>query len=97
MHVSTMAIAAGIGSGAGVRQRQGFVDRPGGLLRLINGQQLAQWAIQTGRQPQFWALPKPAGPGAPEWLGAITAFIKGDVKMTEKRKVWLFFAHQGVH
>ena len=36
------------------------------FIYLINGQQLARWAIQTSRQLQFWALPKPAGPGAPE-------------------------------
>ena len=36
------------------------------LLKLLNGWELAQWAIQTSQRLQVWALPQPLGPGAPE-------------------------------
>jgi hypothetical protein len=39
---------------------------PVAFIHLVNGWQLAQWAIQLSRGLQFWALPKPAGAGAPE-------------------------------
>lgn len=35
------------------------------LIQELNGWELATWAIQTSQRLQFWALPKPAGPGAP--------------------------------
>jgi len=36
------------------------------LIDLLNGWELAQWALQSSRRLQFWSLPKPRGPGAPE-------------------------------
>ncbi len=36
------------------------------FIDLFNGWELAQWAMQTSRRLRIWALPKPAGPGAPE-------------------------------
>lgn len=39
---------------------------PVALLHLLNGWGLAQWAIRMARRLQFWALPQPSGPGAPE-------------------------------
>lgn len=36
------------------------------LIGLLNGWALAQWAIQAAHRLQFWALPAPSGPGAPE-------------------------------
>jgi hypothetical protein len=36
------------------------------LMALLNGWALAQWAMQISRRLQFWALPKPTGPGAPK-------------------------------
>lgn len=41
-----------------------WVD-PVALIDLLNGWELAEWAIRTAQQLQFWALPKPRGPGAP--------------------------------
>lgn len=41
-----------------------WVD-PVTLIRELNGWELATWAMQTSHRLQFWALPKPAGPGAP--------------------------------
>ena len=35
------------------------------LIRVLNGWELAQWAMQTSQRLQFWTLPKPPGPGAP--------------------------------
>jgi hypothetical protein len=39
---------------------------PVAFVNLLNGWELAQWAIRTARCLQFWMLPKPSGPGAPE-------------------------------
>src|SRR4030042_3357270 len=39
---------------------------PVAFINLLNGWQLAQWAIQMNRRLQFRALPKPVGPGAPQ-------------------------------
>jgi hypothetical protein len=39
---------------------------PVGFIHLLNGWELAQWAIQTSQRLRFWALPKPGGAGAPE-------------------------------
>lgn len=36
------------------------------FIELLNGWELAQWALQSSRRLQFWSLPKPSGPGAPE-------------------------------
>jgi hypothetical protein len=41
-----------------------WVD-PVAFIRLLNGWALAQWAVRTAQRLQFWALPKPHGPGAP--------------------------------
>jgi hypothetical protein len=38
---------------------------PVDLVNLLNGWQLAEWAIQRAQRLQFWALPKGRGPGAP--------------------------------
>jgi len=35
------------------------------LIQVLNGWALAEWAIGTAQRVQFWALPKPRGPGAP--------------------------------
>jgi hypothetical protein len=45
---------------------QGLWIDPVTLVHLLNGWELAQWAIRTAQRLQFWALPKPPGPGAPE-------------------------------
>jgi hypothetical protein len=42
-----------------------WVD-PVAFVQLLNGWALAQWAIRTAQRLQFWTLPKPSGPGAPE-------------------------------
>jgi len=36
------------------------------FISLLDGWELAQCAIQTSQRLQFWILPKPVGPGAPE-------------------------------
>jgi hypothetical protein len=41
-----------------------WVD-PVAFIRRLNGWALAQWAVRTNQRLQFWALPKPHGPGAP--------------------------------
>jgi hypothetical protein len=41
-----------------------WVD-PVAFINVLNGWELAEWAIGTARRLQFWALPKPRGPGAP--------------------------------
>jgi len=48
-----------LGSGKGL-----WVD-PVALIQVLNGWALAEWAIRTVQGVQFWALPKPRGPGAP--------------------------------
>lgn len=35
------------------------------LIQVLNGWALAEWVIGTAQRVQFWALPKPRGPGAP--------------------------------
>jgi len=42
-----------------------WVD-PVALITILNGWALAEWAIQTAQRMQFWVLPKPPGPGAPQ-------------------------------
>lgn len=42
-----------------------WVD-PFAFIRVLNGWELAEWAMRTARRLQFWALPKPRGPGAPQ-------------------------------
>ena len=42
-----------------------WVD-PVAFISLLNGWDLAEWAIRTAHRLQFWALPKPSGPGAPQ-------------------------------
>jgi hypothetical protein len=44
---------------------QGLWVDPVVFIQLLNGWALAQWAIGTAQRLQFWALPKPRGPGAP--------------------------------
>ncbi len=39
---------------------------PVAFIKVLNGWELAQWAMRTARCLQFWMLPKPAGPGAPQ-------------------------------
>jgi hypothetical protein len=41
-----------------------WVD-PVALIQVLNGWALAEWAIGTAQRVQFWALPRPRGPGAP--------------------------------
>jgi hypothetical protein len=41
-----------------------WVD-PVAFVRQTNGWALAKWAVRTVQGLQFWALPKPHGPGAP--------------------------------
>jgi hypothetical protein len=45
---------------------EGLWIDPATFIKLLNGWALAEWAIQTSRRLQVWALPKPSGPGAPE-------------------------------
>lgn len=45
---------------------EGLWIDPVAFIHLLNGWELAQWAMQTSRRLQFWVLPKPVGPGAPE-------------------------------
>jgi len=42
-----------------------WVD-PVAFINILNGWELAAWAIRADRRLQFWALPKPRGPGAPQ-------------------------------
>jgi len=42
-----------------------WVD-PVAFLDVLNGWELAEWAIRTAQHLQFWALPRPLGPGAPQ-------------------------------
>ena len=44
---------------------EGLWIDPVTLIRELNGWELATWSIQTSQRLQFWALPKPPGPGAP--------------------------------
>jgi hypothetical protein len=39
---------------------------PVAFIEVLNGWELAKWAIRTAQQFQFWALPRPSGPGAPQ-------------------------------
>jgi len=39
---------------------------PVAFLDVLNGWELAEWAIRTAQHLQFWALPRPLGPGAPQ-------------------------------
>jgi hypothetical protein len=41
-----------------------WVD-PVAFINVLNGWELAEWAMGTAQRLQFWALPKPRGPGAP--------------------------------
>jgi len=45
-----------------------WVD-PVAFINILNGWELAAWAMRTARRLQFWALPKPRGPGAPQTYG----------------------------
>jgi hypothetical protein len=38
---------------------------PLAFINVLNGWELAEWAIRTAQRLQFWTLPKPHGPGAP--------------------------------
>ena len=38
---------------------------PVAFIQILNGWALAEWAIRTAQQLQFWTLPKPRGSGAP--------------------------------
>jgi len=42
-----------------------WVD-PVSFIKVLNGWELAGWAIRTSQRLRFWALPKPVGPGAPQ-------------------------------
>ena len=44
---------------------KGLWVNPVAFVHLLNGWALAQWAVCTAQRLQFWALPKPHGPGAP--------------------------------
>lgn len=48
------------GSGRGL-----WID-PVTFIEVLNGWELARWAIRTSQRLRFWALPKPLGPGAPQ-------------------------------
>ncbi len=39
---------------------------PVAFINVLNGWALAEWAIRAARRLQFWALPRPPGPGAPQ-------------------------------
>ena len=45
---------------------QGLWVDPIAFIEQLNGWALAQWAMRTAQGLQFWALPKPRGPGAPQ-------------------------------
>jgi len=72
----------------------GVVDRPGAFIHLLNGWELAQWATQTSQRLQFWTLPKPASPGAPETYrdGSVllTSLVAAAWRLSYERTVeWL--------
>jgi len=39
---------------------------PVAFIQVLNGWELAEWAIRTAQRLKFWALPRPPGPGAPQ-------------------------------
>jgi hypothetical protein len=45
---------------------QGLWIDPVAFIQVLNGWELAAWAIGTAQRMQFWVLPKPRGPGAPQ-------------------------------
>ena len=47
------------------RSDKGLWIDPVAFIQILNGWALAEWAIRTAQRLQFWALPKPRGPGAP--------------------------------
>ncbi|MDH4137701.1 MAG: transposase [Anaerolineae bacterium] len=49
----------------GPNSDKGLWIDPVTLIQELNGWVLAEWAIGTAQRLQFWALPKPRGPGAP--------------------------------
>jgi hypothetical protein len=64
------------------------------LIDLLNGWELAQWAMQASRRLQFWTLPKPVGPGAPETYRdesvLLTSLVAAAWRLSYERTVeWL--------
>lgn len=49
----------------GQSSAEGLWIDPVTLIQELNGWELATWAMHTSQRLQFWALPKPTGPGAP--------------------------------
>jgi hypothetical protein len=39
---------------------------PVAFIQVLNGWELAEWAIRKAKSLKFWVLPKPFGPGAPQ-------------------------------
>jgi len=74
--------------------QQGLWIDPVTFLKLLNGWELAKWAMQTSRRLQVWTLPKPSGPGAPETYRdesvLLTALVAAAWRLSYERIVeWL--------